>query len=87
MDNMTNLTYDEFKYINSGSNYKYIDIKKENEKTYCNNNNKKENIIYSITDMKNRSEHLMSILMWDIGRGDFVGLGNLEIEMNKMDKI
>lgn len=81
----TFIDFADLQQMNTGSAYKYENIKDINEQVHMNCvEQRRKHEIFTMDDMKSKSEHYISHHVWDCGRGRFVTLGNLEKEMNRL---
>jgi hypothetical protein len=79
---MTRITFTELQEINTGSADNYITPKEINEQIHMNSiKERRKREVFTMSDMRKNSENFISSHIYDVGHGDFVTLGNLEIEM------
>lgn len=78
---MLNMTFTELQQENTGNADNYISLKEVNENTYINNENKRNNQIFTLKDWGDKSQHFIATHIYDTGHGKFMTLGNLEKEM------
>jgi len=79
------IKFEDYEMLNSGSAWKYGSVRKINEVIHMNcPKERKKHEIFTMTDMKNNSEHYIATHIYDSGRGKFIYNKSLEKEMNNI---
>lgn len=79
---MGRISFAQFQEENCGNTDKYTNVKKINEIIHNNSiKERKKHEVFTMSDMKRNSENFISTHIYDVGHGEFISLGNLEVEM------